>query len=265
MAVKKYMRRGTTIFRFVPTIAASSMIPTRSELSGGTNLTPAIAEVDGWSQTNNTIETPDMADTFDSKIPGSDAADDSSITFYEDEDTNTIETALAKGTTGYVVILRKGDVPASQSMDVFPVRVASQSPQYTADNEAAKFMVNFVITSRPLQGAPVPVAGTDEVQTVTVTGSPTGGTYTLTFSGQTTSGIAYNATAAAVQSALEALSNVESGDVVCAGGPHPGTPITVTFGGQYDGADVPQMTASAAGLTGGTSPAVTVTTTTPGG
>jgi hypothetical protein len=53
--------------------------------------------------------------------------------------------------------------------------------------------------------------------------------------------------------------------VVCGGGPHPGTPVTVTFGGNYDGADVPQMTASAAGLTGGTSPAVTVTTTTPGG
>lgn len=105
----------------------------------------------------------------------------------------------------------------------------------------------------------------DEVQQVAITGSPNGGTYTLTFSGQTTAGIAYNATASAVQSALEALSNVEVGDVVCAGGPHPGTPVTVTFGGQYAGTDVAQMTASAASLTGGTSPAVNVTTTTPGG
>lgn len=265
MPVKKYMRRGKSIFKFVETIAASSMIPTRAELSSGVDLTPGIAEVDGWSQTNNTIETPDMADTFDSKIPGSDAADDSSITFYEDEETNTTETDLAKGTTGYIVILRKGDVPGNQSMDVFPVRIASQSPQYTADNEAAKFVVNFVITSRPLQGAAVPAAGTDEVQTVTVTGSPTGGTYTLTFNSQTTSGIAYNAAAADVQAALEALSNVAPGDVACTGGPHPGTPVVVTFGGAYDGTDVPQMTASAAGLTGGTSPAVTVSTTTPGG
>ncbi|MGW5689794.1 phage tail tube protein [Streptomyces asiaticus] len=265
MPVKKYMRRGTTIFKFVETIAASSMIPTRAELSSGVDLTPGIAEVDGWSQTNNTIETPDMADTFDSKIPGSDAADDSSITFYEDEVTNTTETDLAKGTTGYIVILRKGDVPANQSMDVFPVRVASQSPQYTADNEAAKFMVNFVITSRPLQGAAVPAAGTNEVQTVTITGTPTGGTYTLTFSGQTTGNIVYNATASAVQSALEALSNVNPGDVTCAGGPHPGTPITVTFGGQYAGADVTQMTADSTSLTGGTTPTVTVSTTTPGG
>lgn len=104
-----------------------------------------------------------------------------------------------------------------------------------------------------------------EVQTVTITGGPTGGTYTLTFSGQTTAAIAYNATAAAVRTALEALSNVEVGDVTTGGGPHPGTPITVTFGGQYSGTDVAQMTASAVGLTGGTTPAVTVTTTTAGG
>ncbi|WP_093803893.1 hypothetical protein [Streptomyces sp. Wb2n-11] len=265
MPVKKYMRRGTSVFKFVPVIAASSMIPTRSELNGGSNLTEYIAGLDGWTQTNNVIETPDMADTFDSKIPGSDAADDSSMTFYEDEESATLETTLAKGTSGYVVILRKGDVPASASMDIFPVRVASQSPQYTADNEAAKFVVNFTITSRPVQGAPVPAAGTDEVQSVAITGSPTGGTYTLTFDTQTTAGIAYNATAAAVQSALEALSNITPGDVVCAGGPHPGTPVTVTFGGQYDGLNVTEMTGSAAGLTGGTTPAVTVTTTTPGG
>ncbi|MFM9589734.1 hypothetical protein ACKI1J_15585 [Streptomyces scabiei] len=105
----------------------------------------------------------------------------------------------------------------------------------------------------------------NEVQQVAITGGPTGGTYTLTWSGQTTAGIAYNAAAGAVQSALEALSNIGVGDVVCAGGPHPGTPITVTFQGALAETDVAQMTASAAGLTGGTSPAVNVTTTTPGG
>ncbi|MDX2538882.1 phage tail tube protein [Streptomyces scabiei] len=105
----------------------------------------------------------------------------------------------------------------------------------------------------------------NEVQQVAITGDPTGGTYTLTYSGQTTAGIAYNASAATVQSALEALSNIGVGDVVCAGGPHPGTPVTVTFEGALAGTDVAQMTASAASLTGGTSPAVNVTTVTPGG
>jgi hypothetical protein len=104
-----------------------------------------------------------------------------------------------------------------------------------------------------------------EVQTVTITGSPTGGTYTLTFSGQTTAAIPYNATAAQVKAALEALSNINVGDVAVSGGPHPGTAVAVTFGGQYMGDDVAQMTASGASLTGGTSPAVTVATSTAGG
>ena len=42
----------------------------------------------------------------------------------------------------------------------------------------------------------------------------TGGTFTLTYNGQTTAAIAYNATAAQVQSALEALNNIAPGDVV---------------------------------------------------
>jgi hypothetical protein len=105
-------------------------------------------------------------------------------------------------------------------------------------------------------------AVTNEVQTVTITGGPTGGTFTLTYSGQTTAAIAYNATAAAVQTALEALSNVNPGDMAVTG--NAGGPYTVTFGGQYLGDNVAQMTATAS-FTGGTSPAVTVTTTTAGG
>lgn len=103
-----------------------------------------------------------------------------------------------------------------------------------------------------------------EVQTVTITGSPTGGTYTLTWSGQTTAAIPYNATAAQVKAALEALSNINVGDVAVSGGPHPGTAIVVTFGGQYLSDDVAQMTATGS-LTGGSSPAVAIATTTAGG
>lgn len=104
-----------------------------------------------------------------------------------------------------------------------------------------------------------------EAQTVTVTGGPTGGTYTLTFDGETTAAIAWNATASVVQTALEALSNVVPGDVTATGGPHPGTAVVVTFGGSYLGQNVPQMTASGASLSGGSTPGVTVTTSTAGG
>lgn len=79
-------------------------------------------------------------------------------------------------------------------------------------------------------------------------GTLTSGTWDLTFSGQTAAGIAYNANAAAVQSALEALSNIAPGDVAVTGTPF--APYVVTFQGAYAGIDVPLMTADGANLVG---------------
>ena len=107
-------------------------------------------------------------------------------------------------------------------------------------------------------------AGVSEVQTLAVTGTPTGGTFTLTFKGQTTAPIAYNAASTAVDSALEALSTIGAGNVVCAGGPLPGSPVTVTFAGALAASDQPLITANGASLTGGSTPAAAVTQTTPG-
>jgi hypothetical protein len=104
------------------------------------------------------------------------------------------------------------------------------------------------------------VPGTAEVQTVTITGVPTAGTFTLTYAGSTTGPIAFNALGAAVQAALVALPNLEPGDVVVTGGA--GGPYTVTF--SVEEGNVAQMTADGALLTGGTAPAVNVATGTGG-
>lgn len=96
-------------------------------------------------------------------------------------------------------------------------------------------------------------------QRIEITGAPTGGTFTLTFSGQTTGNLNRTATAADVQAKLEALSNIEVGDVICTGGPLPGIPIEVEFLGQFARTNVAAMTGSAAGLTGGSSPAIVIT------
>jgi hypothetical protein len=98
-----------------------------------------------------------------------------------------------------------------------------------------------------------------EEQVVTITGAPTGGTFTLTFEGETTAPIDFDATAGDVQAALEALGAIEPGDVEATGGPLPGAAVTLTFGGQYAGEDIPQVTATSS-LTGGTTPGVTPST-----
>lgn len=106
--------------------------------------------------------------------------------------------------------------------------------------------------------------GVNEIQRVTITGTPMGGSFPLTYSGQTASGIPFNATATQVQAALIGLSNIGAGDVLCTGGPLPGTPVDVEFTGALGGTNVSAMTTSSGSLTGGTSPAVAVTTPTAG-
>lgn len=113
---------------------------------------------------------------------------------------------------------------------------------------------------RGLGNVPAPTGGVNDVQTVSLTGAPTGGTFTLTYAGQTTAGIAFNANAAAVLSALVALSNIDPGDVTVTGT----GPWVVTFGGTKAYASQTVMTGSGASLTGGTSPAVSVAHTTTG-
>lgn len=95
----------------------------------------------------------------------------------------------------------------------------------------------------------------DNLNVLTITGTPTGGTFTLTYKGQTTGTIAYNATAAAVQTALEALTKIGVGNVTVTGGPGPVTPWTVSFLSGLLQNDVSVMTHTDS-FTGGTSPAL---------
>lgn len=104
----------------------------------------------------------------------------------------------------------------------------------------------------------------NEVQSVAITGTPTGGTFALGFKGQITAPIAYNAAASAVQTALQALAAIGAGGVTCSGGPLPGSAVACTFAGPLAATNVPLITASGGGLTGGTSPAVATSVTTPG-
>lgn len=110
-------------------------------------------------------------------------------------------------------------------------------------------------------GGDAGTSSVNEVQTVTITGTPTGGTFTLTLDGDTTTAIAFNASAADVRAALEALDSVGVGNVKVTGSA--GGPYSVTFRNDLAGQNVPTMTKTAS-LTGGTSPDVAITTPTAG-
>lgn len=105
--------------------------------------------------------------------------------------------------------------------------------------------------------------GPSSVQTVSVNGAPTGGTFTLSFNDAETSPLAYDAAASAVESALTALPTVGLGNATVAGSD--GGPFAVTFGGALAHKRVGPVTADASDLTGGTTPTVTVDQTQMGG
>lgn len=117
-----------------------------------------------------------------------------------------------------------------------------------------------------------PDDGVDEVQLLTPTPIISGGYFTLTFDSVETAHIAWNATIAAIQAALEALSNIGEGNIVLTGDdPDPdvatqladGGVVTMTFAGTLAGLDQPEMTADASHLTG-VGHALAVTTDTAG-
>ena len=95
----------------------------------------------------------------------------------------------------------------------------------------------------------------DEKQQLLQKGSPTGGTFTLALDGTATDPIDYNATAGAIQAALEA--KLGTGNVLATGGPINSQAVAVQFAGSLGDAGRSLMVATSS-LTGGSSPTVAV-------
>jgi hypothetical protein len=120
-----------------------------------------------------------------------------------------------------------------------------------------------------LEGAPS--NGTNEVQTLTIGGTPSAGAgsyFKLAFMGFITGPILWSATnatlLAAINAALDALPHVGNGEILAAAGSLTngiGT-ITLTFSGEWGKRAVPTITVAENSLTG-TAPTVAVTETTP--
>lgn len=121
----------------------------------------------------------------------------------------------------------------------------------------------------PYANAGAPDQGTNEVQTLTIGGTPTGGTFKLAYDGYTSAAITWSATnttlLANIQAALNAMPNVGTNGIVAAAGTLTagiGT-ITLTFGANLINLVVPSMTVADNSLTGA-APTLAVAETTPG-
>lgn len=157
----RYFRRGKSKIVFTPTVTGYNAVtgtgsPSRAEITAATLLTPQIAEVAGFSFANSPIAVPDLNSTFTSTISGEDTAEDSGLTFYDDDAATTIRTALAKGTKGFILMFPYGDV-STKRCETWPVESTGVADEWSAGNDPARFSVQFGITSPPSLNGTIPV------------------------------------------------------------------------------------------------------------
>lgn len=100
-----------------------------------------------------------------------------------------------------------------------------------------------------------------EVQTITISGTPTGGTWTLSWYG-TVITLAFNVTTTALQTALQAIQSIGTGNVTVTG--TAGASYVLTFAGALANTFLDLAVVDGSGLTGGTTPAASIAMTTAG-
>jgi hypothetical protein len=176
-------------------------------------------------------------------------------------------TGLTPGTTYYVRIRVEGSSEGIRYSNVVSgTTLAVGSPSVLDVDDASSVSYTSAHVSGEVEGVEGPdpafestcrfeyvsdadYDARDEVQELTVRAS--GGTYQLNLGGVPTAPIAYNASAATVQSALEALSSVGAGNVSVSGGPGDAlgdTPYAIAFQGALADTDVEQLFADPSGL-----------------
>jgi hypothetical protein len=171
---------------------------------------------------------------------------------------NEIDFAIPASTAANLDVPVPGFDPVNQTWTITPLTPLPTitNPVIIDGYSQAQFPVPFRY----------PSALSLAIQTVTVLGSPTGGSFTLStlfpLPVGTTQAIPFNANAGTVQAALEAV--IGQGNVTVTGGPAPDQPFTVTFGGQF-ARQILLPLQWTSNLTGGTNPGVNVETVSVGG
>lgn len=150
----RFTRKAVSRVFFCATLSSQTAPSIATELTTSNEITAPIAEMSGFQFSNNPINTPDLSTLFVSQIPGEDTAEDSSITFYDDDTTTTLRTSQAKGNAGFIVLCPYGRT-AAKRCEVWPVKSTGYNDEWTTGNEAAKARVQYAVTAVPNQSATI--------------------------------------------------------------------------------------------------------------
>lgn len=151
MPITPFVRKGRTrVVVFCATIAAPAA-PTMTEINAGMNLPAQLNEVAGLTAAASFVEAPVLADLATAKISGETTLAETTLTFLDDDLTNTVYAGLPAGTRGYLVVSPKG-AAATKRCRTWYVESAGPNDIITVANEPAKFSVGFGMLSAPVDG-----------------------------------------------------------------------------------------------------------------
>lgn len=167
-ASTRFFDVATTKVYFLPSIAASTLVPTRAEMNAGTNLSPEVSDWVGWVVGVEYFDTQNINTPFRTKAPGNKFAPESSITFYTSKTGVDIRSLLTPGANGFILFLDGGDIAGNRA-ECYPITVGSIGVLRITGNtntggagssstslQASRVIVGFAITGAPNQAVTVP-------------------------------------------------------------------------------------------------------------
>jgi hypothetical protein len=159
-----FFRRGKSAAIFALTVA-SPAAPTVAEITAGTDLSKAIAQLAGFETNPNIINQAVMAYDTEIQISGPRQSPGPSMTLIEGDGVSGGDetsyaaalTALAEGTSGYLILSPRKASPltATTKCEVWPVTVGAVNRDWSLDAQAARYTVNLVMSSQPTKNAVV--------------------------------------------------------------------------------------------------------------
>ncbi len=153
----RYVFEGTGEVWLVPTIASAGA-PTAAELNGGTDLTGQMIGDLNLPFDAGTADAADMSSRFNKQATGDYGGEAGSFTIHKEKllADDTVFTALAKDTVGYLCVNQRGLATTStwavaDEVDVWPIEIASRTVIY-GRNQTQRAAISVSITDDPTEG-----------------------------------------------------------------------------------------------------------------
>lgn len=149
----KYAPPGVSEVAFAVTVSSYTSI-SAAECNAGTDLTTFIRTLPDIPRTANLVDVATLDSKFEKRQVGTRGGDVITVEILRDSTTDTAYTTLVEDTAGYLIVARKGLASAgtfatADSVDVFPVTVASVSDGNPGRNDPDFSVVEMAVTSDP--------------------------------------------------------------------------------------------------------------------